>query len=161
MYSPYSYFLRYTLLERLFVIYNVSNLDHNHVAIFYPSRCTSSRLRDMVESCLLPLDPSPPNPHLTYLQFLMTYPVRFDDDIVAQAIPSPSFAINQSFFCHWTFDLKFFRKTSYLWHIVICQHLALIPIVITNRHPNTNCYFQHWHLRNLTIWSVLAKEKLL
>ena len=33
MRSPYSYFLRYSLLERLFVIYNVSNLDHNLIAV--------------------------------------------------------------------------------------------------------------------------------
>ena len=33
MRSPYSCFLRYSLLERLFIIYNVSNIDHNLVVI--------------------------------------------------------------------------------------------------------------------------------
>jgi len=32
--SPYSCFLSYSLLGRLFVIYNVSNLDHKPVAVF-------------------------------------------------------------------------------------------------------------------------------
>jgi len=34
MRSLYSYFLRYSLLERLFIIYNVSNLDQNPVAVY-------------------------------------------------------------------------------------------------------------------------------
>ena len=33
MHKPYSYFLRYSLLERLFVINNVSNLDHELIVI--------------------------------------------------------------------------------------------------------------------------------
>ena len=33
MRSPYSCFFRYSLLEKLFVIYNIPNLDHNRVVI--------------------------------------------------------------------------------------------------------------------------------
>ena len=33
MLSPYNYFWRYSLLEKFFIIYNVSNLGHNSVAV--------------------------------------------------------------------------------------------------------------------------------
>jgi len=35
-----------------------------------------------------------------------------------------------------------------------------MPIIVTNRHSNTNCYSHDRRLRNLIIWLVLAKEKL-
>jgi len=41
---------------------------------------------------LPPLDPSPTNSRLTYLQVLMTYPARSCEDLIAAATPSPSFA---------------------------------------------------------------------
>jgi len=39
MCSPYNFFLRYILLERLLVIYIVSNFDHNRVDFLHLLRC--------------------------------------------------------------------------------------------------------------------------
>ena len=130
MRSPDSCFLRYNLLERLFVIY-VSNIDHNLGVVSHPSRYTSSRLQAITGSCLPPLNPSPLNPHLTYLQVLLIFPARSCENLVALATLSPSFVINKVFFVIEFLDFELAHRNLYLWHIAfLWQPLG----------SATNCY---------------------
>ena len=95
-----SCFLRYNLLERLFVIYNVSNLDPNHVAV------SSSIMLYIISSArhswivFAALDPSPLNSRLTYLKVLLNFPTRYCEDHVTPVMSSLSFALNRSFLYH-------------------------------------------------------------
>ena len=82
---------------------------------------------------LPPLDPSLLNPHLTYLQVLLTFPVRSCEDPVAQQHLHPLLLKIKVFFTIELLDLEFYHKTSYLRHISFRQPLLLIPIVVTNR----------------------------
>ena len=119
MRSPYIYFLSYSLLERFFVIYNVSNLDHKPVVSLHSLHCTWPRLWNINRSCLPLSDPSPPNSHLMYLQVLLTFLVRSCEDPIAPTMPSPSFAINRSFSCHWTSRPQTYSQKSNRRHITL------------------------------------------
>jgi len=97
MRNSYSYLLRYSLLERLFVIYNVSNLDNKLVAVSSSITLyiiSSARHNWIILAAFRSISPIP---HLMYLQIMLTFPARFCEDHVAPTTLSPSFVINRSF----------------------------------------------------------------
>jgi len=92
---------------RLFVIYNISNFDHKLVVV--SSSITLYMTSSVRYSWIVLLAffyPSPLNPHLTYLQVLLTIPIKSCEDPIAQVTPSPSFFINWNFLYHWTSRLR-------------------------------------------------------
>ena len=97
MCSPHSCFLRYSLLERFFVIYNVSNLNHNFVSI--SSSITlyiiSSARQSWIVLAAFKFICS--HPCLTYLHILLTFPIRSCEDPLAPITSSASFTINRNF----------------------------------------------------------------
>ena len=121
MCSLYSYFFKYRSLERLFVIYNVSNFDYKPVIVSSSSCCTWPRLRDIIGSCLPLLDPTPLNPHLIYMHVLLAFPARSYEDLVALTISSLSFVVGRSFLYHWISWLwtwsQNFQSSTY--HLII------------------------------------------
>jgi len=144
MHSPYNCFW-------LFVIYNVSNLDHKLVVI---SSSITLYMSSSVRHNWIMLVVFRSN----YSQSSFDMPAAFAD--FSCKVLWRLCCTNNAFtlVCHklkFSLPLNFstsnFVGTSYLRHIVIRHPLALMPVV-TNRYYDTNCYSQDRYLRNLTIW---------
>ena len=127
MRSPYSYFLRYSLLEKLFAIYNVSNLDHNPVTV--SSSITLYIILSAGHSwiVLAAFRSISSQSSFDVPAGVLTYPARSCEDLVASATPSPSFVISRSFFTIELLDLEFCHKTSCLRHIALRQLIEVLP----------------------------------
>ena len=133
MHRPYSCFFKYSLLERLFVIYNVSNLDHKPVTVFHLSRCTWPCLRD----------------NWIMLAAFTSISSQISSDVFAGFSDIPCKILWRSrytsnvfiLFCHKTkFPLTLNFSTSNLFAKISIfdissyrHHLALIPIIVTRQ----------------------------
>ena len=159
---------RGSLSYKIFLILTIN------LAISNSSRCTWSRLWDIIGSCLQLSNPSPLNPHLMYLQVLITFSARSCEEPVAPITTLHSFVINWNFLYHWISRPRTCSQKFQSSHIALsstlssdtncCDTAVIISIVAKNNQVTTITVVHDQdrdrHCRIMTICNT-CKRKLL
>jgi len=161
LHSPYSCFLRYSLLERLFVIYNVSNLKHNLVTV--SSSITLYSTSSARHSWIV----------LAAFRFISSqssFDVLVGFTNLLCTVLWRSYCTNNAFtlFYHkpkfplpLNFSISNFVVELFIFDILLFVNLLLwYQLLWKLICYDTNCFSQDRRLWNLTIWSILTKKIL-